>query len=176
SFLLGIANALDMPAQQAFLGDLAGLAEVRKAVNLNVTIFQVSRIVGPALAGIVVARIGEAPAFWLNGLSFLAVIASLVMVRASQQIKPRNDVSPLRQIGEGIAYVRTKPRMQDLFLFAILLTFFVFSIIMNILPAVADKLLGGNAETLGLLLGSSGVGALIAVLVIVPITASLKRS
>ncbi len=175
SFLLGIANALDMPAQQAFLGDLSGQAEVRKAVNLNITIFQISRILGPALAGMVVARLGEAPAFWLNGLSFLAVIASLIMVRAAQQTRSRPDVHPLRQIGEGITYLRAKPRLQDLFLFAILLTFFVFSILMNILPAVADKLLGGNAETLGLLLASSGAGALISVVVIVPIAQSLKR-
>src|SRR5258707_496700 len=93
SFLLGISSALDMPAQQAFLGDLSGQAEVRKAVNLNVTIFQVSRILGPAFAGLVVARLGEAPPFWLHRLSFRAALASLVMVRPGQQIRPRSDVS-----------------------------------------------------------------------------------
>jgi MFS family permease len=177
SLLLGTANALDMPAQQAFLGDLSGMADVRKAVNLNITILQVSRILGPALAGMIIARLGVAPAFWLNGLSFVAVIASLVMVRATQHVaKVRPGVSPLTQIKEGIAHVRTQPRLQDLFLFAILLTFFVFSIVMNLLPAVADKLLGGDAETLGLLMASSGAGALVAVLIIVPVVQTFKRS
>jgi len=133
SFLLGTVNVLDFPAQQAFLGDLTGMAEVPKAVNLNSTIVTVSRVLGPALAGPVVARIGVAPAFWLNGLSFLAVIA-------------------------------------------ILLNFFVFSIFLNILPAVAGKLLNGDAETLGALMASSGLGALIAVVVIVPLAQARKRA
>lgn len=177
SFLLGISSALDFPAQQAFLGDLAGMAEVRKAVNLNIMILQVSRILGPALAGLVVARVGIAPAFWLNGLSFLAVIASLFLVSTlKREAKPRSTVGPLRQVFEGFQHVRQTPRMQDLYIVAILLTFFVFSIVINILPAVADKMLGGNAETLGLLLSSSGAGALIAVVVIAPITQAYKRS
>jgi len=175
ALLLGIANALDMPAQLAFLGDLSGMAEVRKAINLNVTILQVSRILGPALAGIVVARIGIAPAFWLNGLSFLAVIASLIIVRASQKmVKAHSHASPLRQIAEGMVHLQSTPRMQDLFIFAILLVFFVFSIVINILPAVADKLLGGDAETLGMLMAASGAGALISVVLIVPIAQSFK--
>lgn len=176
SFCLGVVTALDMPAQQAFLGDLSGRGEIRKAINLNIMILQVSRVLGPSLAGIVVARLGVAPAFWINGLSFLAVIASLVLVRSSQaKRKNQITVSPVGQIKEGIAYVRTQPRMLDLFLFAVLLTFFVFSIIMNVLPAVASKLLSGDAETLGTLMASSGAGALIAVLFVVPLTQALKR-
>src|SRR6266851_9222194 len=126
SFLLGTVNALDLPAQQAFLGDLAGMAEVRKAVNLNVTLVQMSRILGPALAGSLVARIGVAPAFWLNGLSFLAVIASLIIVRAAQQqARPRANTGQFKQIVEGVGYLRGDPRMVDLFLLAILQTVFV---------------------------------------------------
>ena len=175
SFLLGTVNVLDFPAQQAFLGDLTGMAEVRKAVNLNSTIVTVSRVLGPAVAGPVVARIGVAPAFWLNGLSFLAVIASLVVVRAVQQAKPPANARQVKQIAEGINYLRNSPRLVDLFLFAILLNFFVFSIFLNILPAVAGKLLTGDAETLGALIASSGLGALIAVVVIVPPAQARKR-
>jgi MFS family permease len=176
SFLLGTVGALDFPAQQAFLGELAGMADVRKAVNLNITILQISRILGPALAGLVIARVGIAPAFWLNGLSFLAVIASLVVVRAAQQIqKSRNDISPTRQVIEGFAYLKSYPRLQDLYMFSIVLTFFFFSI-MNIMPAVADKVLRGDAVTLGLLLSSSGVGALVGVLIIVPIGQSARHT
>ena len=109
------------------------------------------------------ARIGIAPAFWLNGLSFLAVIASLIVVRASQQVKPRANTGQIKQIVEALSYLRSNPRLVDVFLFAILLTFFVFAIVMNILPAVASKMLGGDASTLGLLMASSGVGALVSV-------------
>jgi MFS family permease len=174
---LGVVTALDLPTQQAFLGDLAGVGEVRKAVNLNITVLQISRVLGPSLAGLIVARVGIAPAFWLNGLSFLAVILSLIRVRVEQaQPKVTGKVDPFHQIIEGIRYVRTQPRLQDLFLFAVLLTFFVFSVIMNVLPAVAEKLLNGNAETLGQLMASSGAGALIAVLFLAPTTQTLKRS
>src|SRR2546426_6903322 len=82
--LLGIVTALDMPAQQAFIGDLSGMEQVRQAVVINNMLFQVSRMLGPALAGLVVAQLGAAPAFWLNGVSFLAVIGRLLMVRADQ--------------------------------------------------------------------------------------------
>ncbi len=176
-FLLGTVNALDLPAQQTFLGDLTGITEVRKAVNLNVTLTQVSRIIGPALAGTLVARIGVAPAFWLNGLSFLAVIASLIIVRAAQQqARPRANTGQFKQIVEGVGYLRGDPRMVDVFLLAILQTVFVFSIIINFLPAVASTLLNGNAETLGLIMASSGLGALLAVVVIVPLVQARKRN
>jgi MFS family permease len=176
SLLLGIVTALDLPAQQAFLGDLTGMGEVRKAVNLNIMALQISRVLGPALAGIVVARLGSAPAFWVNGISFLAVIASLVVVRANQvRNKNQNHDSPLRQLGQAIRYLGTQPRMQDLYLFGTLMTFFVFSIIMNVLPSVADKLLDGNAETLGQLMAASGAGALISVLIVVPLAQARKR-
>ena len=80
----GCAGAIDFPAQQAFLGDLAGISEIRKAVVVNASVFQTSRILGPALAGIVVGTLGAATAFWLNGMSFVAVIVSLIVVRAQQ--------------------------------------------------------------------------------------------
>jgi len=177
AFILGIVTALDMPTQTAFLGDLSGAGEMRKAINMNIMILQISRVLGPSLAGIIVARLGVGPAFWLNGFSFVAVIGSLILVRAAQaQPKISEKVSPARQIRDGLAYVRQNPRMQDLFLFGVILTFFVFSIIMNLLPSVADKLLRGDAETYGTLLASSGAGALIAVLFVVPLTQALKRS
>jgi MFS family permease len=175
AFLLGCVNALDFPAQQAFLGDLTGMAEVRKAVNLNAMIIQISRMLGPAIAGIVVARIGSAPAFWLNGVSFLAVIASLIMVRASQIRAPSEHVNPMRQLLDGLQYVREHPRVQDMFLISAIFTFCAMSIIFSLLPSVADRVLGGGAETLGALMSASGAGALVSVLLIVPLTQAYKR-
>ncbi len=176
SFCLGVVNALDVPTQQTFLGDLSGTGELRKAVNLNAMILQVSRMIGPALAGIVVARIGIAPAFWVNGLSFLAVVASLAAL-SSNQVRSQNTVArPFRDLAEALRYLKTQPRLQDLFIFSTLTVLLVMSIIFSQLPAVADKLLKGNAETLGTLQAASGAGALIAVLFVMPIFQSLRRS
>lgn len=177
ALLLGVVTALDMPTQQAFLGDLSGMSEVRKAVNLNGMIIQVSRMVGPALAGFIVAKIGVAPAFWLNGLSFLAVVASLIAVRANQaRDNTSGDVKPINQLKEGVRFLRTQPRMQDLFIFAFIVTFFALSIILSLLPAVADVVLKGDAQTLGLLMASSGAGALTGVIFVVPLAQAQKRS
>ncbi len=173
--ILGIITALDLPAQQAFLGDLSGMQQVRRAVNLNAIIIQVSRMVGPAIAGILVARIGTAPAFWVNGISFLAVILSLLAVRSHQVKSPSTGESPLRQIKDALRFVREQPRIQDMFFFASMMTFFVWSVIFNLLPSVADTVLGGNAETLGTLMAASGAGALAGALVVVPLTQVRRR-
>ncbi len=176
ALLLGVVTALDLPAQQAFLGDLTGMAEVRKAINLNAMIVNVSRTLGPAFSGILIARIGTAPAFWLNGLSFLAVILSLIAVRAQQVQKKSDGANPLRQLFAAMQFVRTQPRMQDLFIFAAMTTFFVFSVILTMLPAVATVVLNGDAETAGYLQASSGAGALLGVLLVVPLAQAQKRS
>jgi MFS family permease len=177
SFLLGAANALDGPAQQAFLGDLAGMGDLHKAINLNVMTFQLGRIVGPALAGLIVSRLGIASAFWLNGLSFVAVIASLALVRSHQEVHPDSGkVSPLRSVVEGVKYVRATPRLQDMFIFIVLVMMFFFAIPYNILPAVADKLLGGDAAILGALFAAVSIGGLTSLLFVVPIAQSFKRN
>lgn len=130
----------------------------------------------PALAGIVVARIGTAPAFWLNGISFLAVIFSLLAVRANQLRSSSTGDSPLAQLIEALKFVRTQPRIQDMFLFAGTTTFFIWSIIFNLLPSVADTMLGGNAETLGILMAAAGGGALVGVVIVVPLAQERRRS
>ena len=176
SFLLGVVNTLDVPTQQTFLGDLSGTGEILKAVNLNAMILQVSRMIGPAIAGLVIARIGIAPAFWVNGLSFIAVVASLVALTSTQVRGEPKPAQPLRDLTEALRYLKTQPRIQDLFIFSTVTVLLILSIILSQLPAVADKLLGGNAETLGILQAASGAGALIAVLFIMPIFQSLRRS
>jgi MFS family permease len=176
ALLLGIVTALDLPAQQTFLGDLAGMGEVRKAINLNAMIVNVSRMLGPAFSGILIQRLGIAPAFWLNGLSFVAVIASLIAVRASHAQAKASTDHPLRQLVDAVKFVRIQPRMQDLFLFALMTTFFVFSIILTQLPAFASVVLHGDAETAGYLQAASGAGALLGVLFIVPLAQAQKRS
>lgn len=170
---LGIMTSLDLPAQQAFLGDLSGMGQVRKAVNMNAMALQVSRIIGPALAGFIVARLGAPLAFGLNGISFLAVIVSLLLVR-SHQVRSPNRASALSQLRDGLRYVGSQPHLQDLILFVVLVTFFALSCI-NILPAFASDVLGGGADTLGFLLSASGAGALVGTIFIVPTIQSSRR-
>ncbi|MEP7286557.1 MAG: MFS transporter [Chloroflexota bacterium] len=176
STLLGVINALDLPAQQAFLGDLAGMGEVRKAVNLNAMLLQVSRSLGPVFAGFLIAKLGNAPAFWINGLSFLAVVLSLLALRSNQVRKASSDAKPLAQIADALRFLRTQPRLIDMFFFTTLMTFFFWSVILNLLPPIADKILHGNAETLGTLQAASGTGALFGVLLVVPLAQAAQRS
>jgi MFS family permease len=169
SIVLGVIATLDLPAQQAFLGDLSGMSEVRKAVNINGMVVQSSRVFGPALAGFIVANIGTATAFWLNGLSFLMVIVSLLLVRASQAQARDTDTSPLQQLRESLAFVHSQPRIMDMFAFTMLMFLFSWSIVSNLLPSVADTVLNGDAQTLGFLTAASGAGALASLLFVVPL-------
>jgi len=173
--LLGISNSLDFPAQQAFLGDMAGISEIRKAVTVNASIFQASRILGPALAGIVVGVLGTATAFLLNGLSFIAVIISLLIVRA-QQVKRVSSGSPLSEFVEGLRFIKGQPRLIDLIFSTVFITFFGLSVTLTLFPAFAGGVLKGNATTLGLMQAASGAGALISAIVLTPIAQSLKRT
>jgi MFS family permease len=178
SLCLGIVNALDFPTQQAFLGDLAGIGEVRKAVNLNITFLQVSRILGPAVAGFLIGSLGVAPAFWLNGLSFLAVIYTLYIVRANQVRAKRSEHGDKSSgtFMEAVRFIIRQPRMIDLIIFAVFTTFFGLSIILNLLPSVADKVLHGDANTLGFITAASGAGALVGVTFLTPVVQSMRRT
>jgi MFS family permease len=175
SVVLGVIATLDLPAQQAFLGDLSGMSEVRKAVNINGMVVQSSRVFGPALAGFIVAKIGTAPAFWLNGVSFLVVIVSLLLVRASQAQARDTDASPMQQLRESLAFVRSQPRIMDMFAFTMLMFLFSWSIISNLLPSVADTVLKGDAQTLGFLTAASGAGALCSLLFVVPLAQAHRK-
>jgi MFS family permease len=174
SVLLGTVTALDMPSQQAFIGDLAGMAEVRRAIVLNAMIVQVSRTLGPALAGFIIGAVGAASAFWLNGVSFLVVIGSLLVVR-SNQVRKIGKADPLREFWEGLRFIGTQPRLLDLILFVVIQAFLGLPIL-NILPSVATDVLHGQAEVLGWLLAASGLGALVSTLFIVPVAQVQRRT
>ena len=172
--LLGIVSALDFPATQAFIGDLAGMGQVRQAIILNTTIFQVSRMVGPALAGWAIGYLGVASAFWVNGATFIAVLGSLLVVRGNQ-VRHVSTGRPLQEFREGLAFLRRDPRAQDLLAFAIVVTFFGISSII-ILPAVVGRVFGGGADMLGFLTAASGAGALVGALLLTPIAQRARRT
>lgn len=174
ALLLGCLTALDMPSAQAFIGDMAGTDLVRKAVVINGMIVQVSRILGPAVAGLVVRAIGEGPAFFFNGVSFIGVIASLFVVRAGQAHGPGGQ----RKGGTFIETVRfavSQPRVLDLMVFTALITFFGFSN-GTILPAFATETLHGDAGLYGMIMSASGVGGLVSTFLVVPWAQRIRRT
>lgn len=173
SFTLGTVGALDLPAAQAFIGDMTGREMVRKAVVVNAMIVQISRVLGPTLAGFVVDQLGAKLAFFFNGLSFVAVIASLLAVRVTQATKAPGATSG--GFREGLTFVRSNPRIQDLMIFTGLVTFFLFSV-GQILPSFAEETLQGGADLYGILMGASGLGALFGVLAVVPWAQRLRRT
>ena len=173
ALLLGIVGALDFPSQGAFIGDLSGMSQIRQAVGLNATMFQLGRSIGPALAGIVVATWGSAPAFAINAISFGAVIISLLLVRANQVKKP-NTGSPLGEFAQALRWLRTQPRLMELLLGSTLVTLFVFSTISLFAP-LADVVLNGDARVFGWLSSASGIGALTGALLLSPRMANVNR-
>ena len=174
SFLLGVVAAVEMPAQQAFIGDLVGMSEVRKALALNGIIVQLGRTVGPTLAGWAIAHIGVAEAFWVNGVSFLAVIASLLAIRSVTTERASQTGISRGGFGEAVRYLRSQPRLLDLLAFTMLAAFFVLSNL-TIYPALATVVLRGDSRTLGWLLGASGVGALIGSVLVTHLSRAIPR-
>jgi MFS family permease len=160
--LFGTANAFDIPARQAFAVDMVGREDLINAIALNSSMFNGARIVGPAIAGILVAVVGEGWCFLGNALSYIAVITGLLLMKIDPEIRPRTG-STLANIAEGFSFVaKTKPiRALLLLLGLVSLMGMPYAVLM---PIFADTILGGGASGLGLLMGASGLGALIAAL------------
>jgi MFS family permease len=174
--LLGLVNAVDMPTRQAFVIEMVGVEDVTNAVGLNSAVFNAARIVGPALGGILIGLVGVTACFFLNGVSFIAVIVGLLLMResdlraASRLARPRSVRAVADNLAEGLRYVRATPVV----LLAVCLVGFVSTFAMNfnvIAPALAQDVLGVGATGLGFLLSSMGLGSLVAALLV----ASLRR-
>ncbi len=163
--ILGIASALDGPSRQAFVVELVGKDDLPNAVALNSTIFNTSRIIGPAAGGVLIATVGIAGCFFLNSLSFLGVIGGLLMMDPTRffAAPPARGGRVLGQIREGLSYAVTTPDTAlPLILMAILGTFgYNFTVI---LPLIADNVLNLGAIGFGGLTTAMGVGSLVAAL------------
>jgi MFS family permease len=161
SVFQGLINAFDMPGRQAFLVQMVeDKQDLGNAIALNSSIVNVARLIGPALAGIVIAAVGEGWCFAIDGVSYIAVVASLLMMRVTWTAARSAGVSMLEQLKEGWSYVTTfRPIRTILLLFALIsLMGMPFMVLM---PIFAVQVLHGGPHTLGFLTGASGVGALI---------------
>jgi MFS family permease len=159
----GIANAFDIPTRQAFAVDMVGKEDLINAIALNSSMFNGARIVGPAIAGILVAAVGEGWCFFGNAVSYIAVISGILMMRIKPLERAPRTGSTFSNIAEGFGFVyATKPvRALLLLLGLVSLMGMPYAVLM---PIFADQYLGGGSGTLGFLMGASGVGALIAAL------------
>ncbi len=170
TFLLGIANSFDAPTRLAFVVELVEREDLTNAIAMNSTMFNSAAIVGPVVAGITYAWLGPAWCFTLNGLSFLAVIIALSLMRLAPFVRQPNNNSTLVQIKEGIQYVARHDVIRMMIFNLSVLAMFGMGIV-ALLPAWAVNILGGDALTNGYLLSARGLGALIGALLV----ASLGR-
>jgi MFS family permease len=161
----GITNAFDIPTRQSFVVDMVGKEDLLNAIALNSSMFNGARIVGPAIAGILVAAVGEGWCFFLNALSYIAVLSGFLMMSVQTVIRPKVSGSTVANIAEGFGFVIKTPPVRALLLLLGLVSLMgmPYAVLM---PIFADKILGGGSSTLGFLMGASGTGALVAALVL----------
>lgn len=167
AFGLGIVNSFDMPVRQSFVVEMVGREDVANAVALNSAVFNGTRIIGPAIAGLLIATIGIAPLFFLNAASYMAVVAGLLLMRVSDLVEPveravmqRRPRAVLGQLAEGLRYVR---QTTTIFL-ALSVLGIVATVALNfqvLIPVLARDVLGGDADLFGFLMAASGVGSLL---------------
>ena len=163
--LLGLVNAFDIPARQAFVADMVGRGDLINAIALNSSMFNGARMIGPAVAGVLVVTAGEGWCFFANAVSYIAVIAGLLMMKLKAYKRVPLPGSALASIIEGFGYVwRTGPVRSLLFLLGMIsLLGMPYAVLM---PIFADQILHGGASGLGLLMGASGVGAFAGALIL----------
>lgn len=163
--LLGVVNAFDIPTRQAFVMDMVGREDLINAIALNSLMINGARMVGPAVAGVLVASIGEGWCFLANGVSFVAVIAGLLLMTGIAQTYAPHAGSTLGSIIEGFRYIRrTRPVRALLLLVGLVSLLGVpYAVLM---PIFAGEILHGGSRGYGILMGASGFGALIGALVL----------
>ena len=155
----GIVSAFDLPARQSFLVEMVGREDLANAIALNSTLFNGARAVGPAVAGVVVAVLGEGWCFLVNGVSFLAVIAGLCLMRLPPREARATAGSPWRDLLEGMGFAWSSAPIRSLLLLVGAVSLFgaPYTILM---PVFAARTAPGGPRTLGVLMGAVGIGAI----------------
>ncbi|MCL6591718.1 MAG: MFS transporter [Firmicutes bacterium] len=182
--LLGLSNCLDMPTRQSFLVELVGSGDLRNAIILNSAIFNAARVLGPSIAGIVIARVGTGTCFLINGISFIPVITGIVMIKpvipsatptdlvllektppVPKFIQPLQNPGALTEILAGLRFVAKAPVILSTVILMAFLNVFTFNF--NVLiPLFAKNVFCGDAQLFGFLMTAIGTGALLGTLVL----------
>jgi MFS family permease len=163
--LNGIAMGFDMPARQAFTVEMTSREDLLNAISLNSSIVNGARVVGPSLAGLMIGAVGVATCFFLNGLSFVAVIGGLLMMRLPAFERKIDILSPAEHAWNGIVYSFQHPRVRTILLLFLAVGNFGWSY-MVVMPAFARDVLGRGADGYGVLMSASGIGALVGALIV----------
>ncbi|MBN3895471.1 MAG: MFS transporter [Nostoc sp. NOS(2021)] len=160
SLFQGFINALDAPARQAFVPELVEHREdLGNAIAINSTMFNGARLIGPAIGGLLIARVGTGYCFLIDGLSYIAVIAALLAMQVKPWKNSVTDGNPLQKVKEGFVYAFSFPPIRSVLLLSALVSLMGLQNTI-LVPVMAEQVLKGGAETLGFLMAASGVGAL----------------
>jgi MFS family permease len=160
AFLMGTVNAVDAPARQSFVSVIVNKDQLASAIALNSGVFNAARAIGPAVSGILIATVGSGAAFIINGISYLALLIALSLIRYSETNKPAG-TNPIEAIRRGISYAFTHPLIRVLILFTGVLSIFGWSY-STLLPLVAKTVFGVEAKGLGYMYTATGLGSLLA--------------
>lgn len=175
ALLLGTANAFDAPARQSFVVEMVPREDLTNAIALNSSVFNLGTIIGPSVAGLVYAWLGPAWCFTINGVSFIAVLTALSMMRLPQRPPVTiTETSVRRNLTTGIKFAFADENIRVLLIMLATSAMFGFGLL-NLMPAWATNVLGGDVRTNGLLLSARGVGSLIAALMIAYVGGRIVR-
>lgn len=169
AILLGVVNAVDMPTRQAFVVEMVGKEDLHNAIALNSSMFNSARVLGPALAGLLVAAVGEGMCFLINGVSYLAVIASLLLMRLPPPVARPPKEPMAAHIAAALRHAWGDRTMRGI-LAGLCLTSLFGASFMILLPVMVDAVLGHGAQGLGFITAATGVGSVAAAL-----TLALRR-
>jgi MFS family permease len=170
----GTFNSAGQPAWQAFIGDLVRREQLKQGIALNSVQFNLSRVIGPAIGGISIGLFGIAGSYYLNALSYLAVIIPLMVIHPNQRQQANKQQSMWRSLREGLDYVRRRPALQIILLLQFIIAFFVFPYA-TLLPVFARDIFNLGAPGLGVLNVASGIGALTGAIFIMLLSQRLQR-
>lgn len=165
ALLNGIVMAFDAPSRQAVVVELVGKEHVFNAIALNSVSFNSSRIIGPALAGVLVATIGMSGCFYLNGISFLAVIFALFLIKVHNNARIDKNRPPLKDLKEGLIFIKNNRLILVLISMVGIVSLFGIAYVI-LMPIFANDILRAGVKGLGLLMSASGFGALIGALIL----------
>jgi MFS family permease len=163
SSTLGITMAIDAPTRQSFVVEMVGKKDLLNAIALNSSIFNLARILGPAFAGLIISTIGIVLCFYLNGVSYLAVIAGLLFMKGNFAPANKERAPVIKDIADGFRHARRDRRIMDLITLVALTSIFIMPYAM-LMPIFARDILQVGARGLGILLSGAGIGALIGAL------------
>jgi MFS family permease len=164
ALLLGLNNCFENPSRQAFVLEMVGPEDLRNAVSLNSTLVNAARAVGPAVAGVLIATVGEGWCFLINAASFVAVVGSLMTMDTSLLKPSRPTVRRSGQLREGFRYVARTPELRIPLIMMGLVGMLAYNFQVT-LPVAAKQVFGGDARTFGLMTASMGIGAVVGGLV-----------